>query len=289
VKKRTRIFLATICIVAIIAIFLFIQITKAGSNNLKVWILDVGQGDGILIKTPNNIDVLIDGGPGRSILEKLGEALPFWDRHIDLIILTHPHADHVNGLVEVLKRYRVDQVLEPNFNNNSPGYIAFDKLIKEKNIKKTIAKDGQEIILGENLIMDIFWPPQPLNEWTQDLNDISVVSKLSYGEIDFLLTGDLTSNAEKEILDEGLESEFLKVGHHGSKYSSSKEFLEEVSPLISIISSGEGNSFGHPHQETIDRLEEVRSEVLRTDLSGNIKIEVEENGDWKIECERNCK
>jgi len=287
VKRKTKTFLSTIFLIATIAIFLSVQISKAQTGDLKVWIFDVGQGDSIFIKTPKGIDVLIDGGEGKDVLEELGEALPFWDHHINLVILTHPHADHVNGLVEVLKRYDVDQILEPGKNSETSGYLGFLHEIENNNIKKTITKSEQKILLEDNIFINILWPESNVNE-IEDINDTSIVTKLSYGNIDFLLTGDATSEVEKEILDQNLDSEFLKVGHHGSRYSSSANFLAQVGPLVSFISAGKDNRFNHPHDETLTRLEEVGSKILRTDQNGTIKVTVEEDGDWDIWCEKDC-
>lgn len=270
--------------VVTLAFFVSAEFSKARVGSLKVYFFDVGQGDSILIRTPEGKDILIDGGPNSAVIESLGKALPFWDRHIDMVILTHPHDDHILGLYDVLKRYRVDQVLEPSIKEEPENMIYLNELTD----KEVGVFSDNKINLGEGLILDFLYPLS-LDIEEENLNDTSLVFKLSYGGIDFLFTGDATEEVEAKALGGNLDSEFLKVGHHGSRYSSSQEFLEKVSPLVSIISVGEGNSFGHPTRDTLDRLASVGSRVLRTDISGTVEVEVENDGKWEIKCSKGCK
>jgi len=298
-NRKTKLFLIIILIVAFFAAFLLVENAKAYPPALKVWILDVGQGDSIFIKTPQNNDILIDGGPDKKVLEELGEILPFWDRKIDLVILTHPNADHLNGLVEVIKRYKVRNILEPVSCYNIPAYLQWKKIIEEKNITKITAQQGEKIILDSGITMHILWPPYKTCEEIDDINNVSVVAQLSYKNIDFLFTGDATSEVENGLAffcsdsdikecQKSFRIEFLKVAHHGSRYSSPKNFLEKIKPLVSLISVGKNNSYHHPHQETLKRLKEIGSRVLRTDVSGRIKIEVKGDNKWEVRCEKRC-
>ena len=240
---------------------------------LEVIFLDIGQGDAIFIETPQQHQILIDGGPSSKILEKLGKYLPFWDRTIDLVILTHPEKDHLSGLIEVLKRYKIENILWTGIKRDTPEYNEWLKLIKKEGAKIFIAKAGQKIV-AQKSIFQILNPSENLEgETIKNSNDTSIVIKLVFGENSFLFTGDISKSVEKKFLNEkvDIDSDVLKVGHHGSKTSSSEDFLAVVSPIISVISSGKNNSYGHPHQEVLDTLGRY-GRILRTDLDGDIKI-----------------
>ena len=240
---------------------------------LEVIFLDIGQGDAIFIETPQQHQILIDGGPSSKILEKLGKNLPFWDRTIDLVILTHPEKDHLSGLIEVLKRYKIENILWTGIKRDTPEYNEWLKLIKKEGAKIFIAKAGQKIV-AQKSIFQILNPSENLEgETIKNSNDTSIVIKLVFGENSFLFTGDISKSVEKKFLNEkvNIDSDVLKVGHHGSKTSSSEDFLAVVSPIISVISSGKNNSYGHPHQEVLDTLGRY-GRILRTDLDGDIKI-----------------
>ena len=288
-KIKIKLILSIIFLITTLSLFAYEQYAKAEMGSLRIYFLDVGQGDAILIRTPEGKDILVDGGPDDMVLEKLDEALPFWDRYIDIVVLTHPHADHINGLYEVMKRYKVDFVLEPSIDKKPESMVYFNNsvetLIGSESIINPI--QGDSIVLGDGLVMNFLYPFEPdLKE--EDLNDTSLIFRLSYGKIDFLFTGDATEKLEKKIIKENLESEFLKVAHHGSRYSSSSEFLEAVRPLISIISVGKDNKFGHPTQDAIDRLSDVGSKFIRTDISGTVRVDVDKYGIWKIKCSKGC-
>jgi competence protein ComEC len=270
--------IGSLAVVALILLgYLFYQEKDA---NLSVNYLDVGQGDAILIKTPANQKILIDGGPDDLLITKLGRYFNFYDKNIDLMILTHAHSDHLVGLVEVLKRYQVKKILYTGVIQTTPDYLAWLKLIKEKNIPLTIAQAGQEyqFIGGVNLI--ILFPMSDLtNQEFKDLNQSSIVCQLIYGKTKFLFTGDLPAEEEAQLLATGvnLKSDVLKVGHHGSKYSSSFNFLKAVSPSLAVISVGTDNKFGHPNQGTLDRIAGLGIKILRTDQSGDIIIKSDGN------------
>ncbi len=242
----------------LVAILVWIAAITTPDTKLHVFFLDVGQGDAILIRTPSHHHILIDGGPSpEAITNELGERLPFWSRSIDLVVLTHPHDDHITGLVEVLRRYEVKQVLESGIESDSPAYSEWLKLIEEKGIKRTIARAGQRIELGAGICLDILHPPADLLQDTDsDIDNNGVVLRLVYGEVSFLFTADIHQEGEHCLLRQGveLESAVLKVAHHGADSSSSLPFLNAVSPQLAIISVGAENRFGHPHPETMTRL-----------------------------------
>jgi competence protein ComEC len=248
-------------------------------NSLEVIFFDVGQGDAVFIETPYKHQILIDGGPDSKILEKLTKEMPFWDRTIDLIILTHPEKDHLAGLLEVLERYKVEQILWTGVIRDTAEYNKWQELIKKEKAKITIAQAPQRIKAGR-VSLNILYPFESLEgEKLEESNDTSIIFRLIFGDDSFLFTGDVEKSVEKKILSECREevdcllgSDVLKVSHHGSKTSTSEEFLKEVSPEVAIISCGRNNSYGHPHQETLDILEKYGIRIFRTDLNGDIKI-----------------
>lgn len=244
----------------------------SSSSFLEVVFFDVGQGDAIFIETPQDHQVLIDGGPDTSVLEKLGKEMPFWDKNIDLLILTHPDHDHLAGLIEVLQRYKVDNVLWTGVVKDTAEYAKWLELLEEQQV--IIAQAGQRIILSD-VIIDVLFPFNNLEgESPKDINNTSIVLRLSFKESSFLFTGDLHKSVEEDLVEKQvfLASDILKISHHGSKTSSSEKFIEYVSPEIAVISVGRNNSYGHPHQETLETLKKYDIRVERTDQRGDIKI-----------------
>ncbi|MEK9180702.1 MAG: ComEC/Rec2 family competence protein [Patescibacteria group bacterium] len=243
--------------------------------HLRVSFYDIGQGDAAFITTYQGNQILIDGGPGSNVLEKMGREMPFYDREIDLIILSHPHADHLSGLIEVLKRYKVKKVLYTKVTHSSAVYKIFEDLVKEKNIETIIAAAGQKIILDDATVIKLLYPPQSLQgQLFDDLNESSIVARLVFGRSSFLFTGDAPKEEEREILASGqtVAADVLKVGHHGSKNATSQEFLAAVGPEFAVISAGRDNRYGHPHAATLQALESAGAKVFRTDTDGDVKF-----------------
>ena len=249
---------------------------------LEVNFFDVGQGDAIFIATPKRHQILIDGGPDSGILEKLSKEMPFWDRSIDLIILTHPESDHLVGLIEVLKKYKVENILWTGVVRDTSGYKEWIKSIPAKSAKIKIAQAGQKINWSRSNLgqyIDILYPLENLEgQEFKDSNNTSIVAKLNFGKNSFLFTGDAYKSVERKLIDRSfnfpvdIDSDVLKVGHHGSKTSSTEEFIKEVSPEIAVIQAGIDNPYGHPHLETLETLTKYGIKVLRTDKDGDIKI-----------------
>ncbi len=205
----------------------------------------------------------------------MGREMPFYDREIDLIILSHPHADHLSGLIEVLKRYKVKKVLYTKVTHSSAVYKIFEDLVKEKNIETIIAAAGQKIILDDATVIKLLYPPQSLQgQLFDDLNESSIVARLVFGRSSFLFTGDAPKEEEREILASGqtVAADVLKVGHHGSKNATSQEFLAAVGPEFAVISAGRDNRYGHPHAATLQALESAGAKVFRTDTDGDVKF-----------------
>ena len=256
------------------AVFLFWQYWQA-PKNLEVDFFDVGQGDAILIKAPAGQNILIDGGPDKTVIKRLGENLTWWDKRIDLMILTHPHDDHVTGLIDVLKRFEVGKILYTGVNHNTPNYLAWLKLARDQKVPLTIIDKEQAINLGAGAKLEILYPDKSfLNKTVADLNQSSIVLKLIHGQNVFLLTGDAGLEVEKKLIDSGadLSAEVLKVGHHGSQYATSQEFLEKIKPRFAIIEAGEDNDYGHPNLRIIKRIERAGAEIYRTDEKGTIRM-----------------
>ena len=255
----------------------FVAVTMP-DDKLHVSFLNIGQGDAILVQTPGHQDILIDGGPSpQAIGVELSRKMPFWDRTIDLVVLTHAHADHLTGLVEVLERYRVKQVLSPDFDYDSPLYEEWRNLINRKNIIHTVAVASQQINIGDGVKIKVLNPPSPLQSGTRsDIDNNGVVLSLSMEDINFLLTADIMWEQEFDLIARraDLTSTVLKVAHGASKTSTTAEFLAVVNPQVAVISVGADNRFGHPVPEILARLEEKMGEknIFRTDERGTIEF-----------------
>ncbi|MEE8413939.1 MAG: ComEC/Rec2 family competence protein, partial [Dehalococcoidales bacterium] len=258
---------------------ILVSVAAAGmpDDKLHTSFLDVGQGDAILIQKGSQ-QVLIDGGPSpRAIALALGQEMPFWDRTIDLVILTHPHADHLTGLVEVLKRYKVKQVLFPGLEYESAIYDEWIRIIEEKGIKSTPARAGQLIDFGSGAVIEVLNPQQPpLADTLSDIDNNGLVLRLEMGKVSFLITGDIMWQGELELIARraDLTGTVLKVAHHGSATSTTDEFLARVNPRLAVISVAEENSFGHPDDDVMDRLQKSpgKENIYRTDKRGTIEF-----------------
>ena len=262
----------------IIAILVWSVALTTPDDKLHVSFLDVGQGDAILIQTPDGQNILIDGGPdSQQINLELSKKLPFWDRTIDLVVCTQPQADHITGLVEVLHRYKVKQVLDPGVSCNSSIYREWLRLVEEKGIEYNIGRAGQEIDLGSGIKMEVLNPPEGLFEGTShDVDNNGAVLKLTWNKVSFLFTADIREEAEFELIGQraNLKSTVLKVAHHGSETSTTSQFLAAVDPEVAVISAGADNTFGHPSPEVVERLIDRLGEdnVYRTDEDSTIEL-----------------
>ncbi len=262
----------------VMAILVWSVVLTMPDDKLHVSFLDVGQGDAILIQTPNGQNILIDGGPDpQKINLEISRKLPFWDRTIELMVCTQPQADHVTGLVEVLQRYEVGRVLESGISYNSSIFREWCNLLEDKEIEHNIARAGQEIDLGNGIKIEVLNPPEGLFEGTShDVDNNGVVLRLSWGKVNFLFTADIREEAEFELIGQraNLKSTVLKVAHHGSKTSTSPQFLAAVGPEVAVISAGADNPFGHPSPEVVERLVDKLGgdNVYRTDEDGTIEF-----------------
>ncbi|MFH1863531.1 MAG: ComEC/Rec2 family competence protein [bacterium] len=270
-KKSVLIILGTLFGFNILA---WLAVYSLNQPFLEVTFFDVGQGDSVFIETPRNHQILIDGGLGSAVLEKLGKEMPFWDRTIDLVVLTHPDFDHVSGLLEVLQRYKVENILWTGILCETAECQEWHKLIKEEGANVYLAQAGQQI-KGGGVLLHVLYPLENLEgKKVSNTNNTSIIARLVYGENSFLFTGDAYQSVERELIKSGeeIDADIFKVGHHGSKNSNSQEFIKAVSPEIAVISVGKDNKYGHPHAETLATLEKYGIRILRTDMNGDIKI-----------------
>ncbi len=256
-------------------------------GRLTVSVLDVGQGDAILVETPDGHRVLIDGGPdGQALAEALGRELPFWDRTLDLVALTHPQDDHLVGLIEALERYEVRQVLATPLDADTAAYREWRELIRRQDIPYREARIGEWVDLGDGAMLRVLGPGQDALR-SAEPNDASLVLKLTWRQVSFLLTGDIGIEGEEALLSArggpDLQSAMLKVPHHGARTSTSAAFVRAVQPAVAVVSVGEENTFGHPSRAVLDRLRD--SILLRTDRHGTIRLSTDGEKLW-VEAER---
>jgi competence protein ComEC len=247
-------------------------IQRLDDQTMQIWFFDVGQGDATFVITPNGKQVLIDAGPSASVLSKLGSVMPFWDRSIDAVVITHPDADHITGFAEVFNRYDVAVIIESGADATTAIAQEVDEAIELEQAAHVLAKTGDEFWI-DGVFFEVFWPGDvEEGEIVQDRNEASVVMQMTYGETSVLLMGDAEEGTELALLESLRPVDVLKAGHHGSVSSSSPGFISLTHPRFSVISCGENNRYGHPHPIVIDRLQSVESNIFRTDIQGDILL-----------------
>ncbi len=286
--RETKVLAGTAVILLVLAFFAWRTLPD---GRLHVVFLDVGQGDAIFIQTPSGRQVLVDGGPSEAVLlSELGHQMPFWDRTLDVMVLTHPDADHVTGLVPVLERYQVEMVIFREVEHESEVYEYWLQLLGAEGAMVYQGQAGLSLTLDEGLEMVVLHPGVRLLE---EANNNSVVTRLTYGEVSVLLPGDIEAEVERRLVVEGapLGSTVLKAAHHGSCSSTTQEFLEAVDPEVVVISVGADNDFGHPCAGVLERLELALNEVegglpvYRTDERGAVEVTTDGARVW-VETER---
>lgn len=259
-------------VLTLAAFFVWSAVQAESQREMLVAFLDVGQGDAIFIEKSGK-QVLIDSGPNKQVLGELSKLMPFYDRSIDMLIATHPDADHIGGFPAVLENFKTEIIMESGAKSESAVYQELERLIQEKEIEKVLARRGMRIIVDNNASLFVLFPDRDVSGLTS--NDASIIAKLVYGNNSFLFTGDSPKKMENYLVfldGQGLKSDVLKVGHHGSKTSSAEDFLKTVSPQYAVISAGKDNRYSHPHQEVLDALSNFGFKILRTDELGAIKM-----------------
>ncbi len=267
-QNKKRLMLPTVLLGVFVLSFLlrFADLGRRGRGECRVWFLDVGQGDAEFIETPNGMRLLVDGGPDRSILTKLGQILPPWDRRIDALVLSHSDADHVTGFPSVLEHYHVGTVYESGILGKSGPAHAFARF----QVPRVLVKAGDAFQLG-GASMEVLAPADAIPGSVPDLaNTFSLVLRLSCGGHSVLLVGDLPAERERRIIPLQPKADVLKIAHHGSLTSSDPAFLEAVHPSAAVIEVGAHNTFGHPHAIILERLNKRGIRLFRTDRDGDI-------------------
>lgn len=251
------------------SIFAYQNITY-NDKKLHVVFCDVGQGDAIFIRTPTGSDILIDGGPDDSVLNCLGKHMPFWDRSIEILILTHPDADHATGLIDVIKRYKVIRFYTSKVEGKTDVYKQFLETLQKIDIKQNYLWQGDKFIFTDGLTMETLWPT---HEWESlTTNSFSVVQLLNYKKLKVLLTGDLDAEQMGEIDALAGNSSILKVPHHGSKTGLTSDILDRLNPSLAVITVGAKNKYGHPAPFILDLLKSANIKTLRTDQDGEVEL-----------------
>lgn len=285
-ERIIKIRITILCALSIAAFLVWIPVISVADvaregDVLKVRFLDVGQGDAIHVITPDGYELLIDGGPSAAVLREFAQGRSFFDTYVDVVIATHPDTDHVAGLVDVLKRYEVGMILETAVEHDALAARAFKDAADTGGVRRILAQAGQTIQLGASTTVRILSPYGDTSNWEN--NAASIVTQIVYGDIEFMLTGDASSGIEEYLVGtygDLLESEVLKLGHHGSKTSSSEIFLEQVQPHYSVVSAGADNRYGHPHADVVTRVEKTGSRIVSTAEQGAIVFETDGSTVW---------
>lgn len=244
------------------------------SGALTFAVLDIGQGDGLFIEGPTGIQVLVDAGPNSgAVLSQLPKVMAFGDRTIDAVVETHPDADHMGGLIDVLERYKAGAFITPGIIKRNTTTDALDREVDAEHIPVYVARRGMVLDLGGGAELDVLYPDTDVSGFGDRTNDGSIVMQLRYGSTSAMLTGDAPFSTEAHLIavaSSSLQSTLLKVGHHGSKTSTSAAFIAAVHPQMALISVGAHNTYGHPTAETLGRLSAAGVPVWRTDQRGII-------------------
>lgn len=272
-RKRLEIFFGFLFVAAaVIWAGYFAKSSGDTSNQTQVYFLDVGQGDSEYIKLKNGQDILIDGGPDTKVLNELGKVMSFNDHKIDLVVLTHPHTDHLTGLLEVIRRYEIGEIWESGADYPSSTYDAWKSEIKSKNILDKDVIVGESRNFGEDLFKVLYPLSSEKNFKIENLNNASVVTELDENKISFLFLGDLQNDAQKNIFSLLHQITILKVGHHGSTNGTSEDLLKIIRPSIAVIEVGAKNTYGHPAPSTLNLLKQYAIQIYRTDQNGTVEI-----------------
>lgn len=284
--RITPLFVGVVLLAMTVGVFQTFFYLKTEKNRiesglLRVVFLDIGQGDSIFIEAPNGNQILIDTGATSAVVRRLSSVMPFYDRNIDMVIATHFDLDHVGGFPDIFKRYEVVAYTTSDEKEDTALYNEVENKAKQNKSDRIFVAAGDRVIIdsSKNIYMDILWPPA--TEDFPDRNDASVVARIVYGETAFVLTGDAPQFVEEKIatvLRGQIDSEVIKVGHHGSRTSTAMNFVSAINPQFAIISVGADNKFGHPHPETIETLQKYAEstnqeiQILNTAESGSVTL-----------------
>jgi len=277
--------LLSVFIVGFFILFSFYQFIVFNDGKLHITVCDVGQGDAVIIRTPDGRTVLFDGGPDKKVLGCLNRAMPFWQRQVDLMILSHPHADHLNGLIDVLKRYQVRQFASEELANSSESFKALEAAVKKEGIHWQTLVNSDNIKISHEVNLIVVGPTQKYIHETSPDGTISsgefasLELLLTYGEFRMLLTGDSQFQQMAQAISlypQMLQNiTILQQPHHGSRSGITPEILHELSPEVVTISVGEKNSYGHPAPSILTMLQAAQIKIYRTDKSGDLRLKTD--------------
>ncbi len=262
-------------LVLVSGIVWYVYYRESRHGLLTVAFLSVGQGDAIYIESPTGTQVIVDGGPAQNLMGALSHVMPWYDRHVDMIVVTNPDLDHYSGFISFLNRYRVDSVLESGTKSKTETYALLEKEISNKKIQKIVGTRGQVIDIGGGAYLSVLFPDRDVSDVSS--NDGSLVMRLVYGDTSVMLQGDSTARIEEYLISldmknatSTLTSTILKAGHHGSRTSTTESYVARVHPQWAVISSGTNNDYGHPHIETLKTLEKFSVPTLDTCVMGTV-------------------
>ena len=281
-ERRRMMVIATLLGVAVISWLPFLQTKNTNCECLTISFLDVGQGDSILIETPDGFEMLVDGGPNAAVLRQLSKERSFFDREIDVVVTTHPDLDHIGGLVDVLKRYKVQTILRTENENDKSAAEAFAAAAQKESAEEILADAGQVLQLGASTTIQIFSPTGDERQW--ESNASSIVLRVVYGNTSFMLTGDAPQEIEDYLVKTygtQLDSDVLKLGHHGSKTSTSEAWLDTVTPRYTVVSAGLDNKYGHPHQDVMQRVFARNIQTSHTGTDGTVTFYSDGTKVWR--------
>src|SRR5258708_76687 len=281
------IFITFLLSISLLGFFAY-QKFKFDDGKLHIIFCSVGEGDGIFIRSPKGIDIMIDSGPDDSVLRCLSSHMPFWDRQIELAFLTHPHSDHLTGFIEVLKRYRVLSFNTEKVSNNTNAYKTLIAGIKSNGIGLRFLTKGDSFILADGVNIKILGPTQEFIQRTSPTGQINesegfgnLITLTSYGSFKAVFTGDSQVAGFQDAAVNSFPVDVFQIPHHGSKYGLNLEILQEFSPTLAVISVGK-NKYGHPTKEVLQDLEDLKINYLRTDQKGDIEIVVDSKGNYTL-------
>lgn len=270
---RTRPLLSVLILIALLALngATLYAIFEKRPEVLRVSFLDVGQGDAVLVESPEGVQLLIDGGRDRSVVRELPLIIGPLDRSIDMVLATHPDADHIGGLPEVFSRYRIGYYLAPGIIHDTPQVARLAEAVTAEGVVPLAARRGMRIHLGKDVYADLLYPDHDVRQGATNAG--SVVMKIVYGDTSFMLTGDAPVSVEEYLVTldgDALDSDVLKAGHHGSRTSTSAGWLSAVTPDTVVISAGKDNSYGHPHEEVVIRIQGSGAALVSTITEGTM-------------------
>lgn len=272
-RQRTWLWLTILVLAVLNGIVFSVIYVQNSSKVLAVTFLNVGQGDSILIEAPSGKQMLVDGGPDRSVLRELPKVIGPLDRTLDLVVETHPDKDHIAGLIDVFDRYQVGAFLSPGIPNDTSYTTSLVRASEsEPGVVRVEARRGMRIHLGDGAYADVLYPDRDVDE--VETNTGSVILQVVYGDTEFMLTGDAPTNVERWLVSldgDALQSDVLKAGHHGSRTSTDETWLQKVSPSYVVISAGLNNSYGHPHTEVVESIQSFGATLLST-TNGSVRF-----------------